>query len=54
MCSCDAKLNFQHHYSGLQCHMTLQKTFYYADLLLKKTFINIICIIINIENSCAV
>ncbi len=25
--SCDAKLNFQHHYSSLQCHMILQKSF---------------------------
>ncbi len=23
----DAKLNFQHHYSSLQCHMILQKSF---------------------------
>jgi len=23
-----AKLNFQHHYSSLQCHMILQKSFY--------------------------
>ncbi len=34
--SCDAKLNFQHHYSSLQCHMILQKSFQYADLQLKK------------------
>jgi len=27
-----AKLNFQHHYSSLQCLMILQKSFYYADL----------------------
>ncbi len=25
--SCDAKLNFQHHNSSLQCHMILQKSF---------------------------
>ncbi len=42
-----AKLNFQHHYSGLQCHMILQKAFTYADA--KETFI----IIINVENSFA-
>jgi len=30
-----AKLNFQHHYSSLQCHMIHQKSFY-ADLVLKK------------------
>ncbi len=24
--SCDAKLNFQHHYTSLQYHMLLQKT----------------------------
>ncbi len=23
--SCDAKLNFQHHYSSLQCHMTVEE-----------------------------
>jgi len=23
--SCDSKMNFQHHFSSLQCHMTLQK-----------------------------
>jgi len=25
--SCDAKLNFQHHFSSLQCHIILQKSF---------------------------
>jgi len=25
--SSDAKLNFQHHYHNLQCHMILQKSF---------------------------
>ncbi len=25
--SCDAKLNFPHHYYSLQCHMILQKSF---------------------------
>ncbi len=34
--SCDTMLNYQHHYSSLQCHMILQKSFKYADLLLKK------------------
>ncbi len=35
--SCVAKLlNFQYHYSSFQCHMILQKSFYYADLLLTK------------------
>ncbi len=29
-----AKLNIQHHYSSLHCHIILQKS--YADLLLKK------------------
>ncbi len=28
------KLDLQHHYSSFQCHMILQKSFYYADLLL--------------------
>jgi len=27
-------LNFQHHYSSLQCLMILQKSFLYADLLI--------------------
>ncbi len=31
-----AKLNCQHHYSSLQCHMILQKSFKYADLVPKK------------------
>jgi len=31
-------LNFQHLYSGLQCHMFLQKSFLCADLLFKKHF----------------
>ncbi len=31
-------MNFQHHYSSLQCHMILQKSFQYADLVLKKHF----------------
>ncbi len=34
-----AKLNFQHHYSSLQSHMSPQKLFEYADLLLKKHFL---------------
>ncbi len=34
MCYC--KLNFNSHYSSLQCHMILQKSFWYADMLLKK------------------
>ncbi len=33
-----AKLNFQHHYSSLQCHMILQKSFWYADLLLQNIY----------------
>ncbi len=33
------KLNFQHHNSSLQCHMILQKSFWYADLLLKKHYL---------------
>ncbi len=35
--SCDAVLYFQHHYSSIQCHMILQKSLQYADMLLKKT-----------------
>ncbi len=42
------KQNFQHHYSSLQYHMSLQKSFY-ADLLLKEHFI----IFLNVDNSCA-
>ncbi len=34
-----AKLNFQHHCSGLQYHTIFQKSFEYADLVLKKTFL---------------
>ncbi len=30
------KQNVQHHYFSLQCHMILQKSFKYADLVLKK------------------
>ncbi len=30
------KLNFQHHYSGLQCHMNFQKS--NADLMLKNIY----------------
>ncbi len=37
-CSCEANLYFQHHYPSLQCLMILQKSFSYADLLLKKHF----------------
>ncbi len=33
-----SKLNFQQHYSSLQCHMIFQKSFWYADLMLKKNF----------------
>jgi len=32
-------MNFQHHYSSLQCHMILQKSFKYVDLPLKKQFL---------------
>ncbi len=32
-----AKLNFQHHYSSLQCYMILQKSFY-DDLTLKTSY----------------
>ncbi len=34
-----AKLNIQCHFSSLQCHVILQKSFYYAELLLKKHFL---------------
>jgi len=30
-----AKLTFQNHYFSLQCHMILQKSLLYADLVLK-------------------
>ncbi len=33
-----AKLNFQHHHLSLQCHIIFQKSFYYANLLLKNLF----------------
>jgi len=29
--SCDAKLNFQHNYSSLQCHMITQRSFEYRE-----------------------
>ncbi len=41
-----SKLNFQHHSSSLQCHMILQKSFWYAA---QETFL----IIINVENNFA-
>ncbi len=31
-------MNFQHHYSSLQCHMIRQKSFSYTDLVLKKHY----------------
>ncbi len=37
--SCDAKLNVQYHYSSLQYHVILQKSFLNADLLLEKHFL---------------
>ncbi len=37
--SYDAKLNFQHHCSSLQCHMILQLSFWYDYLLLNKHFL---------------
>ncbi len=33
-----AKLNCQQAYSSFKCHMMLQKSFQYADLVLKKHF----------------
>ncbi len=29
------------HYSGLQCHMILQKSFWYADLVLNKHLLSL-------------
>ncbi len=40
------KLNVLHNFSSLQCHMILQKSLEYADLVHKKKNI-----IINVENS---
>jgi len=31
-----AKLNFQHHYSSVQCHMILQKSFQHPALMFRK------------------
>ncbi len=31
--SCDAELHFLHHYSSLQCHRIVLKSFWYDDLL---------------------
>jgi len=41
LCSFDGKAEFSSasHNSSLQCHMILQKSFWYAELLLKKHFI---------------
>ncbi len=47
--SCDAKLN----YSSLQCHMILQKSFKYTDLMQETFIIIIIIIIMNAEKSFA-
>ncbi len=33
------KLTFQHHNCSIQCHIIFQKSFKYADLLLKKHFL---------------
>jgi len=33
---CNLLLNFQHNFSSLRCHVILQKSFKYGDLLLKK------------------
>ncbi len=41
---CDAKLNFQHHYSSIQCLMILPKSVEYADLLILETFVLLIFI----------
>ncbi len=41
------KLNFQHHYSSLQCHMILKKSFKYADLQLSYYLHS--AIIINVD-----
>jgi len=40
-----AKLNFQHLYSSFQCHMNLQKSFWFDA---QETFL-----VINVETSCA-
>ncbi len=49
-----AKLNFQHHYSSLQCHMILQKTFKRANLVLKKHFLLLIMLktVVLLSTSC--
>ncbi len=46
--SCDAKMNLRHIYSSLQCHVILQKSFSYADLLLNKHLL-----ILSVENNWA-
>ncbi len=42
-----ATLYFQHHYSSLQCHMIHQKSFYYAEFVLKKQFLKTV-VLLNI------
>jgi len=45
---CDAKLNFQHNHSSLQCHMITQISFEYREyifflLLMLKTLVAFLC-----------
>jgi len=40
------KLNFQHPLLNLQCHMILQKSFWYTDLVLKKHLSILLCSLI--------
>ncbi len=49
--SCDANLNFKQSLSQSSVSHDPQKSFYYANLLLKK--LNNQFLIINVENSCA-
>jgi len=46
-----AKLNVQHHYSSLHCHMILQKSFEYVHLVIKKHFWLFFKILCGIESS---
>ncbi len=46
------KLNFQHHYSSLLCHMFLQKSFLYAGVVLNKYFLLINIVPFNFCGNC--
>ncbi len=54
--SCDAELNFLHHYSSLQCHRIVLKSFWYDDLLHNLHFLLLpmfkIVVLLNATKTC--